>query len=273
MNDATDITRLPEGYRPPPKVRSFTFSDVIAAAGKGMADFRKAPAMSLMFGAIYALGGIAVLLTATLLEMPWISYPLATGFVLLGPFAAVGLYEISRRLEAGEPLVVKDVLLVIYDQRSREIGFMSFVVLFFFIMWMYQIRLLLALFLGFEPIDTFAGFLHTVFTTGPGLMFLVVGHVVGAVLSLILFSISVISFPILLDREVDFITAMVTSVQTVVKNPVAMLGWAFIVVCLLLVATLPMFIGMVVVLPILGHATWHLYRLAVEPAEEVEITA
>ena len=90
---------------------------------------------------------------------------------------------------------------------------------------------------------------------------------IGAILAVILFSLSVISFPILLDRDIDFITAMITSVQTVVKNPLPMLGWAFVVVMLLIAASLPMFLGLVVVLPILGHATWHIYRMAIEPEE------
>ena len=268
MNDKPDVLPLPEGYRPPPKVRDVTFPEIVNAAGRGMADFRKARFKSAFFGFVYALGGIAVFLSATFLQMPWITYPLATGFLLLGPFAAVGLYEISRRLEAGEPLAFGEILSVMYAQRSREIGWMSFVVLFFFICWMYQVRLLLALFLGFEPIDTYASFLNTIFTTGPGLMFLLVGHVVGAILSAVLFSLSVISFPILLDRDVDFITAMIASVQTVVKNPFAMLGWAAIVVILLIVGSLPMFLGLIVILPVLGHTTWHLYRLAIVPEEE-----
>ena len=267
MNDNPNVLPLPEGYRPPPKVRDVSFSEIVNAAGRGMTDFRTARLKSIFFGLVYALGGIAVVLSATWLDMPWISYPLATGFLLLGPFAAVGLYEISRRLETGEPLAFGEILSVMYAQRSREIGWMSFVVLFFFICWMYQVRLLLALFLGFEPIDTFTGFLQTVFTTGPGLMFLLVGHVVGAILSAVLFSLSVISFPILLDRDVDFITAMIASVQTVVKNPLAMLGWAAIVVILLIVGSLPMFLGMIVILPVLGHTTWHLYRLAIEPED------
>jgi uncharacterized membrane protein len=142
---------------------------------------------------------------------------------------------------------------------------MAFVVLFVFIMWMYQVRLLLALFLGFEPIATLPDFLTTIFTTPNGLMFLAVGHVVGAILAMVLFSLSVISFPMLLDRDVDFITAMVTSVQVVVKNPLPMLGWAMVVTALLIVACIPMFLGLIVVLPILGHTTWHLYRKAVAP--------
>ena len=263
----TDVLALPEGYRAPPKVRSFTFAEVVAAAGRGMQDFRSAGLTSALFGIAYAIGGIIVILTAAWSNLTWISYPLATGFALIGPFAAVGLYDISRRLEAGTPLRLSEIMGVVWAQHRREIGWMAFVVLFVFTAWMYQVRLLLALFIGFEPIASYADFFHALFTTPNGLIFLAVGHVVGAILAVILFSLSVISFPILLDRDIDFITAMITSVQTVVKNPLPMLGWAFVVVMLLIAASLPMFLGLVVVLPILGHATWHIYRMAIEPEE------
>ncbi|MCB1471780.1 MAG: DUF2189 domain-containing protein [Rhodobiaceae bacterium] len=263
----TDVLALPEGYRAPPKVRSFTFAEVVAAAGRGMQDFRSAGLTSALFGIAYAIGGIIVILTAAWSDLTWISYPLATGFALIGPFAAVGLYDISRRLEAGTPLRLSEIMGVVWAQHRREIGWMAFVVLFVFTAWMYQVRLLLALFIGFEPIASYADFFHALFTTPNGLIFLAVGHVVGAILAVILFSLSVISFPILLDRDIDFITAMITSVQTVVKNPLPMLGWAFVVVMLLIAASLPMFLGLVVVLPILGHATWHIYRMAIEPEE------
>lgn len=144
---------------------------------------------------------------------------------------------------------------------------MAFVVGFFFVIWMYQVRLLLALFLG--NAGSFASlneFFQIVFSTTEGVLFLVVGNVIGVALSLILFSITVVSFPLVLDRDVDFVTAMITSVRAVAMNPVPMLGWAAIVVALLVISTLPLFLGLVVSVPILGHATWHLYRKLVVPA-------
>jgi uncharacterized membrane protein len=265
MSDAEVTLKRPEGYRPPPAVNQLDLSDIADAAGRGMADFRAWPKFGLVFGGLYALGGILVMMTAAAYEMIYISYPLATGFALIGPFIATGLYEVSRKAELGETPQFGEVFSVIFEQRKRELGWMAFVVLFVFIMWMYQVRLLLALFLGFEPIATLPDFLTTIFTTPNGLMFLAVGHVVGAILAMVLFSLSVIPFPMLLDRDVDFITAMVTSVQVVVKNPLPMLGWAMVVTALLIVACIPMFLGLIVVLPILGHTTWHLYRKAVAP--------
>ncbi|MEM8877760.1 MAG: DUF2189 domain-containing protein [Pseudomonadota bacterium] len=267
MSDAQVSLKKPEGYRPPPKVLSLGVADIADAAGRGMADFRAQPMYGLIFGGLYAVGGIIVLLAAAQFDMVYLSYPLATGFALIGPFIATGLYEVSRRLENNGELSLGGVFAVIFEQRKRELSWMAFVVLFIFIMWMYQVRLLLALFLGFEPISTLPEFLDTLLTTTNGLLFLAVGHMVGAILAATLFSLSVISFPMLLDRDVDFITAMVTSVQTVVKNPIPMLGWAAVVTALLIVASIPMFLGLLVVLPILGHTTWHIYRKAVAEQE------
>ena len=252
----------------PTRVNAIGFDAIVDALGAGMRDFRKAPRFGLFFGAVYALGGILVLLTASALHMSYLSYPLAIGFGLIGPFIAVGLYEVSRRLEAGEPLDWPGVLGVIWAQRKREIAWMAFVVLFVQIMWMYQVRLLLALFLGFKSFASFGAFVEVVVTTPEGLMFLVIGNAIGAVLSVLLFSLTVVSFPMLLDRDVDFITAMITSVRSVVTSPKPMIGWALVVTATLIVSMLPLFAGLLVSLPVLGHTTWHLYRKLVPPAPQ-----
>jgi uncharacterized membrane protein len=147
-----------------------------------------------------------------------------------------------------------------------EIGWMAFVTLFIFIMWMYQVRLLVVLFLGLNAtFPSLQQFITQILTTNEGLLFLVVGNMVGAALSLILFSLTVVSFPLLLERDVDFVTAMITSVRAVVTSPVPMIGWAAVIVVLLMISVLPFFLGLLVTLPVLGHATWHLYRIIVAP--------
>ncbi|HEV7258823.1 MAG TPA: DUF2189 domain-containing protein [Bosea sp. (in: a-proteobacteria)] len=252
--------------RPDPVVRRIAVRDVAEAFAAGLRDFQAAPLFGLFFGGIYALGGLTILLCLTRFSMPYLAYPLAAGFALIGPFAAVGLYEVSRRRELAIPLSWGGVLGVVLEQHKRELGWMAFVTLFVTIMWLYQVRLLLALFLGFQSFASFSGFLNILMTTPEGLMFLAIGNVVGAVLATALFSLTVVSFPLLLDREVDFVTAMITSVRAVVTNPVPMLGFAAIVVALAVIAMLPAFLGLVVIMPILGHATWHLYRSIVAPA-------
>jgi uncharacterized membrane protein len=269
MSDTTGADGVPAPPPVPmPKVRKVTAADIRAALAAGIDDFRAAPLYGFLFGGIYTAGGLLLIAAVTRLHMPWLAYPLAAGFALIGPFVAVGLYEVSRRLAAGEPLSLGGVFGVILAQRGRELGWMAFVTLFVFLMWMYQIRLLLALFLGFKSFSSLTGFLAVIFSTPEGLMFLAVGHVVGAALALLVFSITVTAIPLLLDRDVDFITAMITSVKTVATSPVPMLGWGLVVAVCLIVASLPMFAGLLIVLPILGHTTWHLYKRAVEPAAQ-----
>ena len=256
------------GLRPMPKVNKITVNDVIDAFAAGLADFRRAPVYGLAIGAFFALGGLFVVLSAAALNMSYLSYPAAAGFVLIGPFAAVGLYEVSRRLQNGEELSWSRIFGTMWAQKGRELSWMAFVVLFIQIMWMYQVRLLLALFLGFRSFASFDEFLSQVISTPEGLMFLAVGHVVGAILSLILFSLTVVSFPLLMEEDRDFITAMITSVRAVFTSPVPMIGWAFVVTAVLIVSMAPAFLGLVVSLPILGHTTWHLYKKCVEIPEE-----
>lgn len=258
------------GLRPMPKVNSITANDVIDALAAGLADFKKAPVFGMTIGAFFALGGFFVVLSAAALNMSYLSYPAAAGFVLIGPFAAVGLYEISRRLENGEEVTWSKIFRTMWAQKGKELSWMAFVVLFIQIMWMYQVRLLLALFLGFRSFASFEAFLTQIVTTPEGLMFLAVGHVVGAILSLILFSLTVVSFPLLMEQDRDFITAMITSVRAVVTSPIPMIGWALVVTATLIISMVPAFIGLVITLPILGHTTWHLYKKCVQFPENSE---
>jgi uncharacterized membrane protein len=247
-----------------PVVRPVAATDIAEALVEGLRDFQALPIYGLAFGALYAAGGIAIILCLTAFGMAYLAYPLAAGFALIGPFVAIGLYEVSRRRETGQPVSFGAIWSTI-SSRS-EIGWMAFVTLFVFVAWMYQVWLLISLLLG--PHATFSTpgeFITVVLTTKEGLLFLAIGTAVGALLSLILFSLTVVSFPLLLERDVDFVTAMVTSVRAVVTSPLPMIGWAAVIVMLLIVSALPYFLGLVVTLPVLGHATWHLYRRIVEP--------
>lgn len=248
-----------------PVIREITINDVHAAFYEGLADFRAAPSFGLFFGGVYAIGGILLVLVMSALQASYLAYPMAAGFALIGPFVAVGLYEVSRRRELGLPLLWREILGVVFTQSKRELGWMAFVSLFVMIIWLYQVRLLLALFLGFQSFASMTEFLNVIFTTPEGWMFLIIGNAVGAVLAMGLFSISVISFPLLLDRDVDFITAMIASVKAVVMNPKPMIAWALFIVLGMILAVIPFFLGLFIILPALGHASWRLYRRVVEP--------
>lgn len=245
-----------------PSVRTVEAGDLVAALKAGLRDFLRAPLFGLVIGGVFAGIGAVIVLSLTIWRLPWLIYPFAIGFPLVGPFAAVGLYEVSRRLAAGERPSWRDVFAVIWAQRRREVGWMAFVMLFVFWIWMYQVRLLIALCLGLVSFASFEQFLTVLFTTQQGLIFLAVGHVVGGVLALVLFSITVFSIPLLLEREVDIVTAMITSLKAVFQSPVVMLGWGVFVTLAVLAASIPLFLGLFVVLPVFGHATWHLYRRA-----------
>src|SRR5215510_4339035 len=251
-----------------PVVRRVTAADIAEALSQGLRDFQAMPVYGLAFGALYAAGGIAIVLCLTAFGMVYLAYPLAAGFALIGPFVAIGLYDVSRRREQGEPVSFGAIWSTV---RSRsEIGWMAFVTLFVFVIWMYQVRLLIALLLGLNAsFSSLKEFVTLLLTTNEGFLFLAIGNLDGAALSLILFSLTVVSFPLLLDRDVDFVTAMVTSVRAVVASPLPMIGWAAIIVALLIVSSLPYFLGLLVTVPVLGHATWHLYRRIVAPVSGV----
>ena len=247
-----------------PVVRRIKVADIAEALGLGLRDFQAMPFYGLLFGALYASGGNVILLCLTAFGLVYLAYPLAAGFALIGPFVAIGFYEVSREREAGEKPSLRSIWSSV---KSRsEIGWMAFVTLFIFVIWMYQVRLLIALLIGLNAsFSSLHEFITVVLTTNEGLVFLAIGNAVGAALSLVLFSLTVVSFPLLLDRDVDFVTAMITSVRAVVTSPLPMISWAAVIVVLLIASALPYFLGLLVTLPVLGHTTWHVYRRIVAP--------
>lgn len=256
-----------------PVVRKITNADVVEALVAGLRDFQRAPSFGLVLGTVCALVGFAILVSLVTFNVPYLAYPIAAGFAIVCPFLGAVLYEVSRRIERGEPLANWLAVWSTAFGRS-EVRWMGFVTLFIQIMWMYQVRLLMAIFLGYTSMEaTLADFFRVVLTTNEGLAFLAVGNIVGAVLATILFSLTVISFPLILDRDVDVVTAMITSVRAVSENTGPMLLWAAIIVALLVVSSLPVFLGLLVTLPVLGHATWHLYRRVVEPVDAARAEA
>ncbi|MFN4099924.1 MAG: DUF2189 domain-containing protein [Pararhodobacter sp.] len=223
----------------------------------GWRDFTRAPLYGIIFSTVYVLGGLILyaIFSATAAEYWFI--PIAVGFPILAPFAATGLYEVSRRLEAGEPLSAKAVFGVVFAQKDRQVPSMAMVVLLVFMFWVFIAHTIFALFFGLAPIT---GSTWSMLTSSNGLMMLLVGGTIGGVMAATFYALTVVSLPLLLDREVDFITAMITSFACVTTNPGVMALWAAIIAAALFVGMLPLFLGLFVVLPVFGHASWHLYR-------------
>ena len=245
-----------------PEVMHVEISDLAAALCAGWRDFRAAPQYGLLFACIYVIGGWLIYFALTGAGQLWWTLAAAAGFPILGPFIACGLYDVSRRLEAGLALNLRQTLLVIFRQKDRQIPSMAAMIVVFFLFWNFLSHMIFALFLGNAVMTNVSSSL-AVFATPAGLTMLTVGTGVGAVFSTLLFSLTVVSLPMLLDREVDFVTAMLTSFGVVMESPLVMLGWGAFIAAALFVAMLPGFLGLFVVLPVLGHASWHLYRRAV----------
>lgn len=250
-----------------PQIRSITTDEVYAALSKGWEDFKAAPKFGLFFGGVYAVAGILIWLQLLVWDRPYWILPLALAFPLIGPFVAIGLYEVSRRREAGEPLDWAQVIEVVWKQRHSQLPSMAFVVLAGFLIWVWVARLLVALFLGRMSAATYSN-LDALLTSSNGITMLIVGTVIGGIIAFILFSISAVSLPMLLERDIDFVTAMVTSFNAVTSNLVPMLTWAGIIAVGLFVGMVPFFLGLIIVLPVLGHATWHIYRKVIVPEGE-----
>ena len=259
-----DISAPQQGM---PKINPVTAGDIKAALKAGFSDFLARPLMSSFFGLFYAIFGLLFVWSLAWLGQIWVIIPAVLGFPLVAPFAAAGLYEMSRRLQRREPFGWSDILGVIVTQSRREMGWMAFVTLFVFWVWIYQVRLWLAIILQDASFSDFEGFVQVVLFTSQGWIFLAVGTCVGALLSAALFSVTVIAMPMLLDRETNFVSAMLTSVRVVTENPRVMLCWAAIISVTMLLSLVPAFLGLIVTLPVLGHTTWHLYQRAVAPAE------
>lgn len=245
-----------------PEVMHVELSDLRAALRAGWWDFLAAPQYGLLFAGIYVIGGWLIYFALTGTGRLWWTLAAAAGFPILGPFIACGLYDVSRRLEAGLPMDRHATLLVIFRQKDRQIPSMAAVIVVFFLFWNFLSHMIFALFLGTAVMTNVSSSL-AVFATPAGLTMLAVGTSVGAVFSTLLFSLTVVSLPMLLEREVDFVTAMLTSFAVVMESPLVMLGWGAFIAVALFVAMLPGFLGLFVVLPVLGHASWHLYRRAV----------
>lgn len=255
-----------------PPLGRVTFAMLGEALRRGWADLKRAPFFGIIFAMVYILVGlIFALITLSTGKSYWLVFA-AVGFPLVGPFAAVGLYEVSRRIERGEPLDIYQIFGVIAKQSKRQLPSICAIILFMFLFWFFIAHMIFALFMGLSTMTNVSSSFD-VYWTPEGMTMLAVGTVVGAGFALLLYMITVISLPLLLDREVDFVTAMITSFQTVVANPLPMLVWGAFIAVITFFAMVPWFLGLLVVLPVLGHATWHLYDQIVVAGQAEEAAA
>lgn len=237
--------------------QDLTLGDLTRALAAGWRDFAARPLFGLFFAGIYVLAGVFLYYALFAWGQPAWLIPATAGFPLLAPFVAVGLYEVSRRREAGLPIRWGPVLGALRGQGDEQLLSMGGLVFVAFGFWLTVAHGIFAIFMAESGIG---GESLALFATPAGLAMLVVGSVVGGIMALTFYAVTVVSLPMLVDRKVDFITAMITSLKAMRANFAVLLAWALLIAISLAAALLPLFLGLLVVLPVLAHATWHLYR-------------
>jgi len=250
-----------------PVVRRISTSDLYYALARGYDDFAAFPSHAVFLCVIYPLVGI-LLIGLTLgnsLSLLPLAFPIAAGFALVGPVAAVGLYELSRRREAGLDSSPSHAFDVLHSPSLGAIIALGVLLMAIFLIWLVVAYALYSVIFGYSAPASIEQFITDLLTTPPGWTLIIVGWGIGFLFAALVLSISAISFPLLLDRDVGAAVAMHTSLRVMAANPLPMALWGLIVAALLVIGSIPFFVGLTVVMPVLGHATWHLYRRTVEP--------
>lgn len=247
----------------PPAIARIGIADLREALAKGLSDFAAFRTDVIFLVLVYPVIGLVLARAAFGQNMLPLVFPLASGFALIGPVAAVGLYEMSRRREQGDDIGWADAFGVVRSPAFGAIMVLGLLLFGIFGVWLFAAQLIYDMTLGPEPPASMEALIRDVFTTGAGWTMLIVGCGVGFLFALLVLVISVVSFPLMLDRGVALATAVGTSIRAVMKNPRTMAAWGLIVAGGLVIGSIPLFIGLIIVMPVLGHATWHLYRKVV----------
>jgi uncharacterized membrane protein len=263
-NVGTPVPTAPEAA---PEIRTIDLSDLHRALKLGWEDFKAVPSHAIILCVIYPVLGLLLARAAFGYAVIPLLFPLAAGFALLGPFAALGLYELSRRRENGEEPSAWDALEVLRSPSFGAMLALGTLLLALFVVWVATAQAIYIAVFGYGGATSASDFAMRVLTTSQGWWLIIVGCGVGFLFALVALCISVVSFPMMLDRHASAGQAMVTSLRVAAKNPAMIAAWGLIVAALLVVGSVPLFLGLAVVIPLLGHATWHLYRevVAIDP--------
>jgi uncharacterized membrane protein len=250
-----------------PVVRRISTSDLYYALARGYDDFAAFPSYAIFLCVIYPLLGILLIGVASgsSLSLLPLAVPIAAGFALVGPIAAIGLYELSRRREAGLDSSPSHVLDVLHSPSLGAIITLSVLLMAIYLVWLVVAYALYIVIFGNTAPASIQQFITDLLTTPRGWSLIIARWGIGFLFAALVLSISAISFPLLLDRDVGAGVAMQTSLRVMAANPLPMALWGLIVAALLVIGSIPVFVGLAVVMPLLGHATWHLYRRTVEP--------
>jgi uncharacterized membrane protein len=265
QGNATSMAQSGSDTAAAPVIRTIGLPELHRALQRGWEDFKAVPSHAIILCIIYPVLGLMLARAVHGYSVLPLLFPLAAGFALLGPFAALGLYEMSRRRELGEPATAWDALEVVRSPSFGAMVGLGVLLLALFVTWVATAQAIYIAAFGYAGATGFSDFAERVLTTSQGWWLIVVGCGVGFLFALVALCISVVSFPLMLDRHASAGEAMVTSLRAVARNPVPMAAWGLIVALLLVAGTLPAFLGLAVVIPLLGHATWHLYRETIEP--------
>ena len=247
-----------------PRVREISFADLKDAARKGLDDFLAMPTHVIFLAIIYPLVGLFLARLTFGHDVLPLLFPLVAGYALLGPFAAIGLYEMSRQREMGAEVSWKSAFGVLKCPSLDAIGALGMVLMIVFLLWLVAAMWLYQSLYGGASPQSVTQFISDIFATPRGWALIIAGHAVGFPFAVLVLVIGIVSFPMLLDRDVGALVAVRTSVRAVLLNPIPIAAWGLFVAAALAIGSLPFFVGLAVVMPVLAHASWHLYRKVVE---------
>jgi uncharacterized membrane protein len=247
-------------HSPAPAIRKIGVADIGDALRDGLDDFAACRTDVVFLCIVYPIVGLVLARAAFGQGLLPMLFPIASGFALVGPFAALGLYEMSRRREQGRATGWADALGVVHEPSFGTIAFLGFALIALYFLWLITAQTVYVVTLGPAPPVSLGAFAHDLFATGAGWALIVVGTGIGFVFALAVLVIGSVSFPLLLDRDAGLDTAVRTSIRAAAANPGPIALWGLIVAGSLALGSIPLFVGLIVVMPVLGHATWHLYR-------------